>query len=368
MNVISLLLGRRLVIGCSNSIKFKTFLTISPIFELNSSNFMAFQRINHLGLDVPDVWPSLSSSNLSCNSNSHVDKKNATIIDGKEIAAAIKSHIADEVTRMKKSIDKCPGLAFVLVGERNDSHTFVEIKMKACDKVGIASSIVELPAESTQDEILRVVSDLNSNPAVHGVIVQLPLPHHCDEEKVVNVVSPEKDVDGFHPLNMGNLALKGREPYFIPCAAKACIELLLRSGIELVGKKAVVIGRSKVVALPTSLLLQRHNTTVSLVNSFTKNPQEITREADIVVADVGVPNMVRGDWLKPGAFVIDAGTNAVKDPNGKHGFHLTGDVCFEEAVEVASAITPVPRGLGPVTIAMLLCNTLDSAKRAYNFV
>ncbi|XP_074267938.1 bifunctional protein FolD 2-like isoform X2 [Silene latifolia] len=328
---------------------------------------MAFQRINYLGLDVPEVWPSFTSSNLSFNPQTIVDKKSATIIDGKEIARLIKSQVGDEIARMKDSINKCPGLVLVLVGERNDSHTFVEIKMEACEKVGIAASIVELPAESTEAEVLQVVSDLNNDPSVHGVIVQLPLPKHFDEEKIMNVISPEKDVDGFHPLNMGNLALKGREPYFIPCAAKACIDLLLRSGVELKGKHVVVIGTSKIVALPTSLLLQRHHASVTLVNSFTKNPQEITREADIVIVDVGVPNMVRGDWLKPGSVVIDAGTNAIKDVNGKHGFHLTGDVCFEEAVEVASAITPVPRGLGPVTISMLLSNTLDSAKRAYNF-
>ncbi|KAH9607792.1 hypothetical protein KSS87_011183 [Heliosperma pusillum] len=359
--------GRKLIYE-ANSIKFKSFLTTNiPNYSIPSTPLMAFQRINHLGLDVPDVWPSFTSSHLSFNPQINVDKKSATIIDGKEIASKIKLQVGDEITRMKNSINKCPGLAFVLVGERTDSHTFVEIKMKACDKVGIASSIVELPAESTEDEVLQLVSDLNNNPSIHGVIVQLPLPKHFDEEKIMNVVSPEKDVDGFHPLNMGNLALKGREPYFIPCAAKACIDLLLRSGIELKGKKAVVIGRSKVIALPTSLLLQRHHATVTLVHSFTKNPQEITREADIVIADVGVPNMVRGDWLKPGSVVIDAGTNAIKDPNGKHGFHLTGDVCFEEAVGVASAITPVPGGLGPVTISMLLSNTLDSAKSAYKF-
>ncbi|KNA05085.1 hypothetical protein SOVF_193670, partial [Spinacia oleracea] len=191
---------------------------------------------------------------------------------------------------------------------------------------------------------------------------------HLDEEKILNVVNPEKDVDGFHPLNMGCLAMKGREPFFVPCAAKSCIDLLLRFGIEIVGKNAVVVGRSKLVGLPVSLLLQRHHATVSVVHSFTKNPQELTREADIIITDVGVPNMIRGDWLKPGTVVIDAGTNAVKDPSRKHGFHLSGDVCFEEAVRVASVITPVPGGLGPITISMLLSNTLDSAKRAYGFV
>lgn len=279
----------------------------------------------------------------------------------------IKSRVSSEISKMRDTIGKCPGLAVVLVGERNDSHSFVSIKMKACDEVGIDSLTVELPGDCTEDELLRVVSNLNKNPSVNGIIVQLPLPEHLNEERILNVVSPEKDVDGFHPLNMGSLAMKGREPFFIPCAAKGCIELLLRYGIRIFGKNAVVIGRSKIVALPASLLLQRHHATVSVIHSFTKNPQELTREADIVIADVGVPNMIRGNWLKQGAVIIDAGTNAVKDSSGKHGFHLTGDVCFEEAVGVASAITPVPGGLGPVTISMVLSNTFDSAERAYGF-
>ncbi|XP_031283959.1 bifunctional protein FolD 1, mitochondrial-like [Pistacia vera] len=190
---------------------------------------------------------------------------------------------------------------------------------------------------------------------------------HLDEEKIINFMSPEKDVDGFHPLNMGNLAMRGREPLFIPFASKACIELLLRSGVEIIGKKAVVIGRSKIVGLPTSLLLQRHHATVSTLHAFTKNPEHISSEADIVVSDVGVPNIVRGDWLKPGAFVIDMGTNPVKDSSCRNGYRITGDVCFEEAIKVASAITPVPGGIGPVAISMLLSNTLDSAKRAFTF-
>ncbi|KAE8076992.1 hypothetical protein FH972_015604 [Carpinus fangiana] len=208
---------------------------------------------------------------------------------------------------------------------------------------------------------------LNEDPSVHGIIVQLPLPQHLDEEKIMTVVSPEKDVDGFHPLNMGNLAMRGREPLFIPCASKGCIELLLRLGVEIVGKKSVVIGRSKIVGLPTSFLLQRHHATVSTVHAFTKNPEQITSQADIVITDVGIPNIVRGHWLKPGAVVIDMGTNLVKDPNSRHGFRVTGDVCFEEAIKVVSAITPVPGGVGPVTISMLLSNTLDSAKRAFGF-
>ncbi|XP_057536386.1 bifunctional protein FolD 2-like [Amaranthus tricolor] len=334
--------------------------------SIHSSHLQPFGKLKHLGFDLPDVWPSDTCSQPS--PKLHFDGPSAKIIDGKSIAAVIKSQVASEVSRMKDMVGKHPGLAVVLVGERNDSHSFVRTKMKACDEVGISSSMVELHADCTEDEVLHVVSNLNRDPSLHGVLVQLPLPKHLNEEKILNVINPEKDVDGFHPFNMGSLAMKGREPFFVPCGAKSCIDLLLRTGVEMVGKNAVVIGRSKIVGLPVSLLLQRHHATVSIVHSFTKNPQNLTREADIIITDVGVPNMIRGNWLKQGAVVIDAGTNAVKDPNRKHGFHLTGDVCFEEAVRVASAITPVPGGVGPVTISMLLTNTFDSAKRAYGFV
>ncbi|XP_021720854.1 bifunctional protein FolD 2-like isoform X5 [Chenopodium quinoa] len=346
-----------------NNTVFRAFSSSS----IQSSHSNQFGRLKHLGFDLPDVWPSATFSQTSITPHS-VDGPSAEIIDGKSIAAKIKSQVASEILKMKDAVGKQPGLAVVLVGERSDSHTFVRTKMKACDEVGISSSVIELLADCTEDEVFHVVSNLNKDPSIHGVLVQLPLPKHLDEEKILNVVNPEKDVDGFHSFNMGSLAMKGREPFFIPCAAKSCIDLLLRSGVEIAGKNAVVIGRSKLVGLPVSLLLQRHHATVSVVHSFTKNAQELTREAEIIITDVGVPNMIRGNWLRSGAVVIDAGTNAVKDPNRKNGFHVTGDVCFEEAVRVASAITPVPGGLGPVTISMLLSNTLDSAKHAYGFV
>ncbi|XP_056689852.1 bifunctional protein FolD 2 [Spinacia oleracea] len=347
-----------------NKPPFSSFSSSSS--SIHSSHSTQLGRPKHLGFDLPDVWPSAACSPPS--TTPQFDGPSAEIINGKSIAALIKSQVASEILRMKDAVGKQPGLAVVFVGERNDSHSFVRTKMKACDDVGISSSMIELNADCTEDEAFHVVSKLNKDPSIHGIIVQLPLPKHLDEEKILNVVNPEKDVDGFHPLNMGCLAMKGREPFFVPCAAKSCIDLLLRFGIEIVGKNAVVVGRSKLVGLPVSLLLQRHHATVSVVHSFTKNPQELTREADIIITDVGVPNMIRGDWLKPGTVVIDAGTNAVKDPSRKHGFHLSGDVCFEEAVRVASVITPVPGGLGPITISMLLSNTLDSAKRAYGFV
>ncbi|KAM7497207.1 hypothetical protein LguiA_021621 [Lonicera macranthoides] len=294
------------------------------------------------------------------------NKQTAALIDGKSIANDIKAGIALEIRKMKDSIGKIPGLGVVLVGKRKDSSSFIRIKKKACDEVGIASLIKQLPEDCSEAEVLEAVSSFNLNPSIHGIIVQLPLPKHLDEEKVMNTVCIEKDVDGFHPLNLGCLAMRGREPLFIPCAPKGCIELLLRSGMKIKGKTAVVIGRGKLVGLPTSLLLQRHHATVCMVNAFTKNPEQITCGADIVVSDVGVPNLIRGHWLKPGAFVIDTGANLVKDPNRSSGYRVTGDVCYEEAVRKASAITPVPGGVGPVAISMLLSNTLDSAKLAYS--
>ncbi|KAE8076990.1 hypothetical protein FH972_015604 [Carpinus fangiana] len=316
---------------------------------------------------LPDAWiPSTKHHRLQ-SSGIFPSGHTAAIIDGKSIARDIRFRIAGEIRRAKAATGKSPGLAVVLVGKRRDSKTCINIKLRACDEIGIATLIAELPENCTETELLDVVSGLNEDPSVHGIIVQLPLPQHLDEEKIMTVVSPEKDVDGFHPLNMGNLAMRGREPLFIPCASKGCIELLLRLGVEIVGKKSVVIGRSKIVGLPTSFLLQRHHATVSTVHAFTKNPEQITSQADIVITDVGIPNIVRGHWLKPGAVVIDMGTNLVKDPNSRHGFRVTGDVCFEEAIKVVSAITPVPGGVGPVTISMLLSNTLDSAKRAFGF-
>ncbi|KAF6172700.1 hypothetical protein GIB67_042023 [Kingdonia uniflora] len=321
-----------------------------------------------LDVDFPDIWSKNHHQTHPPRATlSAANRQNAALIDGKSMAEEIRSGISDEVRRMNTSIGKVPGLAVILVGERKDSQTYVRNKIKACEDVGIMSVMTELADNCAEDEVLNAVLSLNDNPSVHGILVQLPLPHHMDEEKILNAVSLDKDVDGFHPVNMGNLAMRGRMPLFIPCTPKGCIELLIRSGVEITRKKAVVIGRSNIVGLPTSLLLQRHHATVTTVHPFTKNPEEITRDADIVVSAAGVANLVRGSWIKPGAVVIDVGTNPVEDPNNEHGYSLTGDVCFEEAVTVASAITPVPGGVGPMTIAMLLSNTLDSAKRAYRF-
>ncbi|XP_038881242.1 bifunctional protein FolD 1, mitochondrial [Benincasa hispida] len=320
-----------------------------------------------ISIDFPDIWTSSSCSDYSSITTSYDNLQNATVIDGRVIAEEITSGITSEVKRMKNSTGNVPGLAVIMVGQRRDSQTYVRNKIAACEEAGIKSEISNLPENCTEDQVLSALSRFHEDPSIHGILVQLPLPQHLDEGKILNSVHLEKDVDGFHPLNMGNLAMRGREPLFLPCTPKGCIELLIRSGVEIAGKRAVVIGRSNIVGLPTSLLLQRHHATVSIVHAFTRNPEQIAREADIVVAAAGVPNLVRGSWLKPGAVVIDVGTNPIEDPSCEYGYRLIGDVCYEEASRVASAITPVPGGVGPVTVAMLLLNTLESAKRALNF-
>ncbi|KAI0516253.1 hypothetical protein KFK09_008925 [Dendrobium nobile] len=287
------------------------------------------------------------------------------LLDGKLIAKKIRDEIAGEIDGIKESTGIVPGLAVILVGSRKDSQTYVRNKKKACEDVGIASYEANLPEDCSEEEVIKHISKFNSNPSVHGILVQLPLPRHMNEEKILNAVSIEKDVDGFHPLNIGRLAMQGREPLFVPCTPKGCMELLHRYGIEIKGKRAVVIGRSNIVGMPAALLLQRANATVTMVHSYTKNPEEITKQADIVISATGVANLVRGSWLKPGAVVVDVGINPVDDTGSARGYRLVGDVCFEEACKVASAITPVPGGVGPMTIAMLLSNTLSSAKRLH---
>ncbi|EOY03158.1 hypothetical protein QUC31_017819 [Theobroma cacao] len=318
-------------------------------------------------LDLPDIWAANSTHYDPPSGQKISNVQIGTVINGKSIAEEIRSRVASEVKRMKECIGKVPGLAVILVGDRRDSQTYVRNKIKACEEAGIKSVMAELPNYCAEDDVMTAVLKFNEDPSVHGVLVQLPLPEHLDEEKILNVLSLEKDVDGFHPVNMGNLAMRGREPLFIPCTPKGCLELLIRSGVEIAGKKAVVIGRSNIVGLPISLLLQRHHATVSIVHACTKNPEQITREADIVVTAAGVPNLIRSSWLKQGSVVIDVGTCPIEDPSSEFGYRLVGDVCYEEALRVASAVTPVPGGVGPMTIAMLLCNTLDSAKRVYGF-
>jgi len=288
----------------------------------------------------------------------------AQIIDGKAIAAAIQAELTEEVQRLKETHGITPGLATVLVGENPASITYVKMKRKRSAEVGIRSFGYELPADASQEEVEGLVRELNANPEVHGILVQLPLPRHLNEEAVLAAISIEKDVDGFHPINIGRLAMKGREPLFVPCTPAGVIELLDRTGVEIEGKEAVVLGRSNIVGLPVSMLLLHRNATVTICHSRTRDLPAVTRRADILVAAVGRPQMVKGDWVKPGAVVIDVGVNRVEDPTAKRGYRLVGDVDFEEVKEVASAITPVPGGVGPMTIAMLLTNTVRSAKRA----
>lgn len=288
----------------------------------------------------------------------------ATVIDGKAVAQTIRSEIADEVRILSEKYGKVPGLAVVIVGNRQDSESYVRTKRKACADLGIKNFDIDLPEQISEAEVIKHVHELNADPNVHGILVQLPLPKHINEEKVLTEISLEKDVDGFHPLNIGKLAMKGRDPLFVPCTPKACLELLSRSGVSIKGKRAVVVGRSNIVGLPVSLLLLKADATVTIAHSHTSQPEDIIREADIVIAAAGQAKMIKGSWIKPGAAVIDVGTNSVDDPTRKAGYRLVGDVDFEEASKVAGWITPVPGGVGPMTVTMLLKNTLESAKRS----
>lgn len=287
----------------------------------------------------------------------------AQLIDGKQIAADIRAEIKADVEEIKSKTGKVPGLAAVLAGARKDSQTYVRMKKKACKKAGIASFGHDLPEDISREELLDIVKDLNANPDVHGILVQLPLPEHIDEEEILSAVSLEKDVDGFHPINIGRLSMKRRDPLFVPCTPKGCIELLNRTGVVIEGKRAVVLGRSNIVGLPVAMLLLHRNATVTICHSRTNDLPSVVREADILIAAVGRAEMVKRNWVKPGIVVIDVGMNAVDDSTSEKGYRLTGDVAFDEVKEVASAITPVPGGVGPMTIAMLLRNTVDSAKR-----
>jgi 5,10-methylene-tetrahydrofolate dehydrogenase/methenyl tetrahydrofolate cyclohydrolase len=287
----------------------------------------------------------------------------AQLIDGKAIAATIRGEIKVEVDAMKAEYDKVPGLATVLVGARKDSQAYVRMKKKACAEVGMKSFSHDLPGDISQEELLKVVQDLNANPEVNGILVQLPLPDHIDDEEILGAISLDKDVDGFHPLNIGRLSMKRRDPLYSPCTPRGCIELLDRMGVPIEGKEAVVLGRSNIVGLPVAMLLLHRNATLTICHSRTKDLAGVVRKADILIAAVGRAEMVKGDWVKPGAVVIDVGVNAVDDPSREKGYRLTGDVAFDEVKEVASMITPVPGGVGPMTIAMLLRNTMDGAKR-----
>jgi 5,10-methylene-tetrahydrofolate dehydrogenase/methenyl tetrahydrofolate cyclohydrolase len=309
------------------------------------------------------------------------------LIDGKSIAKRIRAELKEEVATFKLETGITPGLAVILVGARPDSASYVRSKKKHAKEVGFRSVGVDYDATVSEEEIIQKIDELNEDPDIHGILVQLPLPPHINEQRVIERVHPDKDVDGLHPLNVAKLCntntharpTSGRRrerkssfadmrslDFHIACTPQGCIELLDRQGVSIEGKEVVVIGRSNIVGLPVSLLMMQRNGTVTIVHSRTKNLPEKVRQADIVVAAVGRPFFVRGDWIKEGAVVIDVGINQIDDMSSKSGHRLVGDVHFDEAVSKAQLITPVPGGVGPMTIAMLLRNTMNGAKRVVN--
>lgn len=281
----------------------------------------------------------------------------ATVIDGKAIAAKIRGEIAIEVNRMEAEGVK-PGLAVVLVGEDPASKVYVSMKEKACQDVGIFSDEHKLPAETTEEELLRLIDQLNGDDRIDGILVQLPLPKHINTEKVLDAISPHKDVDGFHPYNVGRLVVG--KPLFQPCTPYGVMMMLKEIGVDLAGKEVVVVGRSNIVGKPVALMCLQQHATVTLCHSRTKNLAEKVGMADVVIAAVGQPEMIKGAWIKEGAVVIDVGVNRVGEKK------LVGDVEYAAASKKASAITPVPGGVGPMTITMLLFNTVESAKQRGN--
>ncbi len=283
-----------------------------------------------------------------------------TILDGKKTSDDLKNEIAAEVKAMKARGEKVPHLAAVLVGTDGASLTYVGSKVRSCERIGFESTLIKLPEETTEDELLNQIEALNNNPEIDGYIVQLPLPKHIDEQKVLLAVDPDKDVDGFHPTNFGKMAQD--MPVFIPATPFGIMELLKRYNVPTEGKHTVVIGRSHIVGRPMSILMSQKgnpgNSTVTLAHSRTKNLKEITLQADIIITALGVPEFLKADMVKEGVTVIDVGITRVDDASKERGYRLTGDVDFEAVSKKAEFITPVPGGVGPMTIAMLLKNTL----------
>jgi 5,10-methylene-tetrahydrofolate dehydrogenase/methenyl tetrahydrofolate cyclohydrolase len=350
----------------------------------------------------------------------------AQLINGTAIAQAVRDEVKVEVAQLVDKHGLTPGLATVLVGENPASRAYVSSKQRACNELGMNSIGHKLSVSATQEEVEGLVKKLNADPAVHGILVQLPLPWELDEEKILGAISLEKDVDGFHPLNIGRLSMKGRKPWFVPCTPAGCVELLVRSGVQIEGAEAVILGRSNIVGLPVSMLLLHRNATITICHSRSQDLPGICRRADILIAAVGRTEMVKGDWIKPGAAVIDVGINQKwgehpadkewtcdatgetfvahrKDQSQKGGrrkigvhcegcnetylkdhvpqdcqdceaislfrkYKLVGDVDFDEVNQVAGHLTPVPGGVGPMTIAMLMQNTLRGAKHALGLV
>jgi methylenetetrahydrofolate dehydrogenase (NADP+)/methenyltetrahydrofolate cyclohydrolase len=290
----------------------------------------------------------------------------ARILDGTAIAKAIREEVAAEVAHLSRSGRK-PGLAAVLVGEDPASAVYVKSKGKACEEAGMHSVTIRLPAETSETDLLATVDRLNADPHIHGILVQLPLPKHVDSEKVLRRIDPGKDVDGFHPVNVGRL-VTGDKNAFRPATPYGVQQMLVRSGIETRGAHAVIVGRSNIVGKPmANLLIQQGpggDATVTVCHSRTRDLPAVTRQADILVAAIGKPEFVTADMVRPGAVVVDVGINRVDDPARPRGYRLVGDVAYEPVAQIASAITPVPGGVGPMTIAMLLQNTLQAMKQA----
>ena len=285
------------------------------------------------------------------------------IIDGKAIADEMKKEIAAEVAGMLDKGMDAPHLAAVIVGEDGASKTYVASKEKACQSVGMTSSVYRLPANTTEEELLKLIDFLNNDAEIDGYIIQLPLPKHINETKVIHSINPKKDVDGFTPFNIGLMQLG--EPCFLPATPAGIVELLKRSGVETAGKHVVVLGRSNIVGTPISVMLSRKgaDATVTICHSKTQNLPEITSQADILVVAIGKPKFLKADMVKPGAVVIDVGIHRIDDDTTEKGYRIEGDVDFDEVAKVASKITPVPGGVGPMTIVSLLYNTLQAKKR-----
>jgi methylenetetrahydrofolate dehydrogenase (NADP+)/methenyltetrahydrofolate cyclohydrolase len=289
----------------------------------------------------------------------------AEIIDGKKIADTIRTELAEEIKKLKDEHNVIPGLAVVLVGENPASQVYVSMKNKACHKIGIYSEQHTLPVETSEADLLKLVEELNQNDKIHGILVQLPLPDHIDEHKVLNAILPEKDVDGFHPVNIGKLLIG--EEGFKPCTPYGVQKMLIYSGTQIEGANVVVVGRSNIVGKPVAAILMQKqkdaNATVTICHSRTKDLPAVTREADILIAAIGRPEFITADMVGEKAVVIDVGVNRVDDPSKKRGYKLVGDVKFDEVSQKCKAISPVPGGVGPMTITMLLYNTVESAKQ-----
>jgi 5,10-methylene-tetrahydrofolate dehydrogenase/methenyl tetrahydrofolate cyclohydrolase len=287
----------------------------------------------------------------------------AKLLDGRATSSTIREEVKAEVEQLKAEHGVVPGLATVLVGGDPASQTYVNMKEKQCEQAGMQAFARHLPGDISEDVLLEEIAALNANPEVHGILVQLPLPDHLNEDGALAAIALEKDVDGFHPVNIARLTLQEREPTFAPCMPLGCIELLDRYDVPIRGKEAVVLGPTNIVGLPTALLLLHRGATLNVCHPHTDDLASVSRRADILVAAIDEPRMVKGDWVKPGAAVIDVGWSRVK-VQGEEGYRVVGNVDFDEVEEVAGHVTPVPGGTGPMTIAMLLQNTLLSARRA----